>query len=92
VSAAEPLPRESYYGFEHGETCDRAVAERLARMIEEYWGARGKIVNTRIVPKGFHAAIRSTRYEVQSDLRDGLPTPGVEKIATGPVEVKFTHG
>lgn len=87
VSAAEPLPRESYYGFDHGETCDRAGAERIARKIEEFWRDRGKIVNTRIVPKGFHSAIRSTRYEVHSDLVDGLPSPDAVKIATGPVLV-----
>jgi len=87
VSAAEPLPRESYYGFDHGETCDRAGAERIARKIEEFWAAQGKIVNIRIVPKGFHAAIRSTRFEVHSDLIDGLPTPGAVKIAAGPMLV-----
>lgn len=89
MSAAEPLPRESYYGFEAGETCDRDGALRIARAIEDFWAAQGKIVNTRIINKGFHPTTRGARFEVQTDMRNGYPNPDAVKLSTTPVEVKW---
>lgn len=54
-------------------TFSKAGAERLKERIEAYWRARGREVFVRITPSGFHRAIRSARYDLRSDLIDGLP-------------------
>ena len=89
MSALEPLPRKNYFGHDVPETFDRVGALRLASMIENYWRARGATVNTRIVNRGFHPIVRAARFEVWTDLVNGLPRPDAVKLTTGPVEVKF---
>lgn len=73
MSAAEPLPRDNYYGFEAGETCDRAGAIRIAKAIEEYWAKRGHNVQIILHEAGFHPALRSVRVDVRSDMIGGYP-------------------
>ena len=89
MSAAEPLPCEDRYPNEPGETCTREGAFRNAIAIEEFWAAQGKVVNTRIVNMGFSHATRGARYEVRTDMRNGMPRPDAVKLTNGPVEVKF---
>lgn len=57
------------------ECCDRSGALRLKAKIEAYWAARGHKVNIMLKDSGFHPAIRSSRYDIRSDLVDGLPSP-----------------
>ncbi|ANP46758.1 hypothetical protein [Candidatus Viadribacter manganicus] len=51
----------------------RTGAAALADLIEEYWRARGYEVLLSLEEKGFHPVTRSARFEVKSDLVDGLP-------------------
>lgn len=48
-------------------------ADRLAAMISEYWAKRGKSVQLRVSQSGFHPAIRSARYDIRSDMVNGMP-------------------
>lgn len=89
MSAAEPLPCEDRYPFEPRETTTRDGALETARKIEAFWAARGKIVNTRVVNRGFSHATRGARFEVVSDMVDGYPNPEAKKLTTGPVEVTW---
>lgn len=69
MSALEPLPPPSF----PNELCDKAGAILLKAKIEAYWRERGAIVNVRIEPKGFTAAMRAARYDIRSDLVNALP-------------------
>lgn len=51
----------------------REGAHALARRIEAYWAARGWRVHCWVVEAGYDASHRSARYDVRSDLVDGLP-------------------
>jgi hypothetical protein len=48
-------------------------AQRLKAMIEAYWAARGYSVMVALQNMGFHPALRAARFEVRSDMVDGLP-------------------
>jgi len=52
---------------------DRQGASELKARIEEYWRKRGFEVQVVLVEAPFSAAIRSARYDVRSELVDGLP-------------------
>lgn len=52
---------------------DRQGASELKARIEEYWRKRGFEVQVVLVEAPFSAAIRSARYDVRSELIDGLP-------------------
>lgn len=51
----------------------RSGAAALAAKIREYWSDRGFEVLLSVEEKGFHPATRAVRFEVRSDLVDGLP-------------------
>ena len=53
--------------------CSRQGALALKERIEEYWRERGATVNADLVERGFHHAIRATRFALRSDLINGLP-------------------
>ena len=58
------------------KTCDlstKSGAAALAEKIREYWNERGFAVLLSVEEKGFHPATRAIRFEVRSDLVDGLP-------------------
>ena len=55
---------------------DRAGAEKLKARIEAYWRERGSEVQIMLVPAGFTAALRAARYDVRSELLNGLPQRG----------------
>lgn len=52
-----------------------AGAKTLKQKIEEYWAARGVQVTVYLQETGFDPAIRASRYDVRSDMIDGLPRP-----------------
>ena len=64
----DPIPHVANY-------CDRKGAEALKSKIEVYWALRGKRVQVWIEQKAFHAALRGSRFDVRSDLVNGLPSP-----------------
>lgn len=49
-------------------------ALRLKEMIESYWRERGRHVMVALENAGFHPAIRAARYEIRSDMINGLPS------------------
>lgn len=55
--------------------CDKSGAAILKTMIEEYWRARGHEVTIWLDDNGFHAALRTARFDVRSDMINGLPRP-----------------
>lgn len=55
--------------------CDRRGAEMLKAKIEAYWAARGHSVMVTVHESAFHPAIRSTRFDVRSDMLNGMPRP-----------------
>lgn len=54
---------------------DRAGAEKLKARIESYWRERGSDVQVILVPAAFTAALRAARYDVRSEMLNGLPRP-----------------
>lgn len=53
--------------------CTREGADALRRRIEAFWKERGYDVMVTLHNVGFHPAIRAARYELRSDLMNGLP-------------------
>ena len=60
-----PLPEE--------DTCDKDGASRIKAKIESFWKERGYVVQVYPVDGPFTAALRTTRVDLRSDLRNGLP-------------------
>lgn len=48
-------------------------ANELKEKIEAYWRERGAEVVVLVQQCGFHPALRAARYDVRSDMVDGLP-------------------
>lgn len=58
---------------ELADHCSREGATELKKKIEAYWRDRGFDVMVVLHNVGFHAAIRAARYDVRSDMVNGLP-------------------
>lgn len=59
--------------------CSRDGAIALKAKIEAYWRERGQHVMIALQNVGFHPAIRAARYDVRSDMVNGMPrTPGAK--------------
>jgi hypothetical protein len=56
--------------------CCQPGAERLKAMIETYWRDRGFNVRVTVRQAGFHPSVRAIRFEVHSDMINGLPRGG----------------
>lgn len=52
---------------------DKTGASELARRIEEYWKTRGYQVEIDLRPVEFTTELRSSRYDVRSNLVNGWP-------------------
>lgn len=52
-----------------------AGANELKARIEAYWRARGHEVQVMLIEAPFTQAIRAGRYDVRSELVNGLPRP-----------------
>lgn len=61
-SAAQPV-----------EYTDRNGAEVLKSRIEAYWRERGHDVQVVLVQAAFTPALRAARYDVRSEMTNGLP-------------------
>jgi len=62
--------------------CSREGAIALKAKIEAYWRERGLDVMIALHNVGFHPAIRAARYDVRSDMVNGMPrSAGSRKTA-----------
>lgn len=55
------------------EYTDRSGAEILKTRIEAYWRERGHDVQVILVQAAFTPALRAARYDVRSEMTNGLP-------------------
>lgn len=62
-------PRE----VEYPDYCSRDGAANLKAKIEAYWRDRGMDVALSLHNVGFHPAIRAARYDLRSDMVNGMP-------------------
>ncbi len=53
--------------------CTREGADRIKAQLESYWRARGQDVAITVLCFGFHPAIRAARYDVRSNMINGMP-------------------
>jgi len=58
---------------EPADHCSREGAQDLKQKIEAYWRERGFSVMVLLHNVGFHPAIRAARYDVRSDMINGMP-------------------
>lgn len=58
---------------EQADYCSQAGALALKAAIEAYWRARGHEVMVGLAATGFDPAVRAARFDVRSDLVNGLP-------------------
>lgn len=58
---------------EPADYCSRQGALTLKAMIEAYWRDRGQDVMIALHNVGFHPAIRAARFDVRSDMVNGMP-------------------
>ncbi|WP_395645032.1 hypothetical protein [Terricaulis sp.] len=67
----------SYAAPVRGESdfCSKEGALALKEKIEAYWRERGQNVMLSLHNVGFHPAIRAARYDVRSDMVNGMPRP-----------------
>lgn len=65
--------------------CSRDGAHALKAKIEAYWRERGQTVQIMLHNVGFHPAIRAARFDVRSDMVNGMPrAAGSPKRAPAP--------
>lgn len=55
------------------DLCTEAGARRLKTRIEAYWARQGYRVKVTVTEAEFNPAMRSTRFDLRSDLVNGLP-------------------
>ena len=72
-------------GAGESDFCSREGAHVLKAKIEAYWAERGQSVQVMLHNVGFHPAIRAARFDVRSDMINGMPRTGAQKKAK-PVE------
>lgn len=53
--------------------CSNEGAVRLQAMIREYWKKQGFDVEVKLVQEGFVSTMRSSRFDVRSDMVNGMP-------------------
>lgn len=64
---------------EPSDFCSREGALALKEKIEAYWAERGQTVMIVLHNVGFHPAIRAARFDVRSDMVNGMPRAGGAK-------------
>ncbi|MEM0928883.1 MAG: hypothetical protein AAGI89_06285 [Pseudomonadota bacterium] len=53
--------------------CTNEGASRLQSLIREYWKKQGYDVDVKLVQEGFVSTMRSSRFDVRSDMVNGMP-------------------
>jgi hypothetical protein len=82
---------------EPSDYTSRDGASALKQKIEAYWRERGLDVMLSLHNVGFHPAIRAARYDVRSDMVNGLPrgalkAPPAHEHKTSLVETETDYG
>ena len=62
-------------GAGESDFCSRDGAHAIKAKIEAYWRERGQTVQVMLHNVGFHPAIRAARFDVRSDMINGMPRP-----------------
>lgn len=71
---AEDDPLESPPVRMPRDLCDKKGAEWIRDRIDEYWNERGYLSpQFELRQQEFHPAVRSSRYDVRSDIKNGFP-------------------
>lgn len=76
---------------EPADYCSREGAAALKEKIEAYWRERGQDVMIALHNVGFHPAIRAARFDVRSDMINGMPRGSLAKKAAPPVQDIFVE-
>ena len=76
-------PSQSSFGPDGPDFCSRDGAHTLKHRIEAYWQERGFNVQVQLHNVGFHPAIRAARFDVRSDMVNGMPRPKTRQSAPG---------
>ncbi len=71
--------------------CSRAGAHALKAKIEAYWLERGQSVQVMLHNVGFHPAIRAARFDVRSDMVNGMPRAVGSTKRSAPVAEAFVE-
>lgn len=53
--------------------CSNEGASRLQSMIRDYWRKQGYDVNVELIHQGFVSTMRSSRFDIRSNLVNGMP-------------------
>jgi hypothetical protein len=67
------LPRTFTPRREPEDFCSKDGALKLAEMIQAYWSERGGVVETQLIERTFTQTMRSTRFDVRTDMLNGRP-------------------
>lgn len=71
--------------------CSRDGAHALKTKIEAYWRERGHTVMVALHNVGFHPAIRAARFDVRSDMINGMPRSAVTAKGGTPPPASFAE-
>jgi hypothetical protein len=82
-------PFSSFEGRGEADYCSRAGAQALKDKIEAYWRDRGQNVMVALHNVGFHPAIRAARYDVRSDMINGMPRSAIAGAKGKPAQEIF---
>ncbi|WP_041534975.1 hypothetical protein [Parvularcula bermudensis] len=53
--------------------CSNDGASRLQALIQDYWRKKGYDVHVELVHQGFVSTMRSSRFDIRSDMVNGMP-------------------
>lgn len=75
ATASAGAPSEVFRSAHHDDKdfTSRDGADALKEMIEAYWRKRGYEVDVILVPAAFTPALRAARYDVRSQMINGMP-------------------
>lgn len=76
---------------EEADFCSREGAMALKNKIEAYWRDRGQNVMIALHNVGFHPAIRAARFDVRSDMINGMPRAAGATKRAAPAEEAFVE-
>ena len=68
-------------GRGESDFCSKEGALALKEKIEAYWRERGRDVTLSLHNVGFHPAIRAARFDVRSDMINGMPRAALNGAA-----------
>lgn len=73
--------------FGNEDFCKLEGALKIKETIEAYWAERGHAVMIELKNVGFHPAVRAARYEIRSDMCNGLPRSMLAKQQADSAEI-----